>query len=228
MDYLLDGLKHPISIDNSEYFNKYGKKVPRVTDILSNTIHSDALMYWANSLGFKRIKYKDALEQAADIGTKAHSAIEHFLKENQISDNICFLGFMKWYETITKENNNVKIIYSEKSLVCDYFGGTLDCLIEINGKKYLIDFKTSNKITYKYFIQLAAYRYMLREVENINVDGTIILQLNKAGIDFEEYALIFDNPDHLNFINYCEECFFALLNSYYNIKFVESEYNKIF
>ena len=102
MDYLLDGLKHPISIDNSEYFNKYGKKVPRVTDILSNTIHSDALMYWANSLGFKRIKYKDALEQAANIGTKAHSAIEHFLKENQISDNICFLGFMKWYETITK------------------------------------------------------------------------------------------------------------------------------
>ena len=55
---LLNGLKQGIYIENSEYFNTRGEKVPRVTDVLSATIYSDALIYWANSLGFRRIKYK--------------------------------------------------------------------------------------------------------------------------------------------------------------------------
>ena len=51
--------------------------------------------------------------------------------------------------------------------------------MRINGKIYLIDFKTSNHVTYKYYLQLAAYSKVLREKENINIDGVIILQLNK-------------------------------------------------
>lgn len=226
---LLNGLKQGIYIENSEYFNTRGEKVPRVTDVLSATIYSDALIYWANSLGFRRIKYKDALTSAANIGTEAHKCIEDFLKENKICDtNICFQGFLKWYNMISAENSSVNIIYSEKTLVCDQFGGTLDCLIEINGKKYLVDFKTSNHILYKYFIQLAAYAYMLKTVENINIDGAIILQLNKKDIEFEEQALIFTNEEHLKFFNLCEDCFFTLLNSYYYTKSVENCYNNIF
>ena len=77
---LLNGLKQGIYIEN----NIKGEKVPRVTDVLSATIYSDALIYWANSLGFRRIKYKDALTSAANIGTEAHKHIEEFLKENKV------------------------------------------------------------------------------------------------------------------------------------------------
>ena len=42
-------------INSSSYVNKFGIKVPRVTEILSAMMHSDNLMYWANNLGFKGI-----------------------------------------------------------------------------------------------------------------------------------------------------------------------------
>ena len=66
---------------NSEY--KYNNiVVPRVTEIISKHIHSDGLMYWANSLGFKRKSYKKTLEESSEIGTNAHESIDKFLEFN--------------------------------------------------------------------------------------------------------------------------------------------------
>ena len=67
---------------NNTLGNKYmhnGIYVPRVTEIISKMIHEDYLLYWANSLGFKRKKYKEELELAASKGTLAHSEIEEHL-----------------------------------------------------------------------------------------------------------------------------------------------------
>ena len=89
--------------DSSYEYN--GVIVPRVTEILSTMIHKDALMYWANKLGFRNISYSSALETAANIGTKAHKAIEVFLKEKlQDRSNIPFLGFMQWYNIIRNKS----------------------------------------------------------------------------------------------------------------------------
>ena len=73
---LLDTLQ-PINVDSNYTYN--GVIVPRVTKILSTCIHSDSLMYWANSLGFKHKSYKKTLEEAANIGTHTHDNIDHFL-----------------------------------------------------------------------------------------------------------------------------------------------------
>ena len=67
---------------------------------------------------------------------------------------------------MVNENMPFRVIETEKQLVCPYFGGTLDCLAEIDGRIYIIDFKTSNHITYKYFLQLAAYKYMIENYYN--------------------------------------------------------------
>ena len=219
-----------ISDKNSNYTNENGIKVPRVTEILSAMIHSDALMYWANNLGFKGIRYKSALNKAADIGSDAHSHIERFLKDKlQSEDNVPFLGFMMWYNIITIDKGlMVNVIYSEHTIVCDWFGGTLDCLMNIGNKIYLIDFKTSNQVTYKYFLQLAAYRYMLRVVEGIEIDGVIVLQLDKDYPGFNEYLLQFSIPEHLNFMNACEQAFASLVYAFYNIKNIEMMYKNIF
>ena len=77
---------------NAHYeFN--GVPVPRTTEILSTMIHKDSLMYWANSLGFKGLRYKEVLIDAANMGTIAHAAIERFLKEKlETENNIPFLG----------------------------------------------------------------------------------------------------------------------------------------
>ena len=50
---LVNAPKMSKKMSNSTYYNDDGVMVPRVTEVISTMIHSDALMYWANSLGFK-------------------------------------------------------------------------------------------------------------------------------------------------------------------------------
>ena len=206
-----------------------GHPVPRTTEILNRMIHNDGLMYWANSLGFRGIKYSEALNEAANIGTIAHSAIEHFLTEKlETVDNIPFLGFLSWYSIILDNSGTIKPIYIEHKMACRWFGGTLDALMEINGRLFLMDFKTSNHVTFSYFLQLAAYRYMLYVNEGINIDGVIVLQLDKKEPGFNEYLLDFMNQEHLKFMQDCEEALLSLVYSFYQIAKVEKQFKYIF
>ena len=56
------------------------------------------------------------------------------------------------------------------------YAGTLDRVITIDGKTYLVDIKTSNSIYPSYWLQLAAYRELLGDLHKI--DGVAILWLN--------------------------------------------------
>lgn len=232
--YIEQALTEVVSIDinskSNTYYNSEGKQVPRVTEIISRMIHNDGLMYWANALGFRGLKYSTELNRAANTGTIAHAAIERFLKEKlKTKDNIPFLGFLSWYNLLTEDLKlTIEPIYIEHKMACDWFGGTLDALLRIGDKIYLVDFKTSNHVTFTYFLQLAAYRFMLRVVEGINVDGVIVLQLDKDEPGFNEYLLEFDIPDHLDFINHCELTFLSLVYAFYNIHKAENMYKIIF
>lgn len=211
-----------------------GRIIPRVTKILSRCIHNDKLMYWANNLGFKHKSYQKTLNQAANIGTQCHNNIDYFLENNshELPDDIdysavnAYTSFRQWFDDINLLGT-VEVLMHEYTLICPYFGGTLDGLYKINGKIYIVDYKTSNHINFNYYLQLSAYRYMLRTELNINVDGVIILQLSKNDISYNEYMLNFDNPNHLAFINQCENTFLSLAYSYYNLFVVENMYNNL-
>lgn len=224
---LLDTVNYEATHASSKY--THGERnVPRVTSILSSMIHSDALMYWANNLGFKGIRYRDFMNDAASIGTAAHHRIELFLKEKlDCTDNIPYLGFKSWYDNLIAGNNIIEVIGVEQSLTCKWFGGTYDALLSINGLYYLIDFKTSNHVTYKYFLQLAAYMYMLRE-QGIEIAGVIVLQLDKTEVGFNEYLLDFRIPEHKSFMDNCLNTFFSLVYAYYNVNEVEGLYSNLF
>lgn len=218
--------KDPIKIKEEKYYYN-GIPVPRVTEIISKMISEEYLLYWANGLGFKHQGYKKTVDAAANIGSESHDLISRFLKgEIFTSTNIPYLGFRKWWLDISS-NNIVKVIGSEVSLTCPYFGGTYDLLVQINDLVYLVDFKTSNHVSYKYYLQLAAYKYML-EQEGYTISGCIILQLDKKEISYTEYPLIFSNPYHLDFINKCSNTFLSLVYGYYNIYQCEKMYNNIF
>lgn len=228
---LLDAVEGLSNVESDYYYN--GIKVPRVTKIISKCIHNDGLMYWSNNLGFKRQSYSKVLKSAAAIGTECHENIDKFLIDNShMAEDImgdarnAYNSFRRWYDDI-QSYASVEIIYHEHPLVCKYFGGTLDGLYKINGKIYIVDYKTSNHINFNYYLQLSAYRYMLRTELGINVDGVIILQLSKNDISYNEYMLNFDNPNHLAFINQCENTFLSLAYSYYNLFVVENMYNNL-
>lgn len=196
-----------------------GINVPRVTEIISSMLHEDFLMTWANNIGlYQKKKYKEELDNAASKGTYVHNAIEDFITNNnelnidsveeqyQKEVSYAYGSFKSWWNIVTK--NNVRVIMQEQKLSCPWFGGTLDLLLEINGKIYLLDFKTSNHPSYKYFLQLAAYRYMLKYFYNIEIDGVGIIKLNKKFIDFEEFIIDKSNPDYEDFMNLCERTFY--------------------
>ena len=75
---ILDQLSN-LELDLSDKYQIDGKRVPRVTEVLSAMIHQESLMSWSNSLGWKRISYKAFLQEAADKGTYSHLAIEKYL-----------------------------------------------------------------------------------------------------------------------------------------------------
>lgn len=225
---LQDILDLHVEMNSSDRYTYNGKNVPRVTEVLSKMISEEKLMSWANSLGFKRQRYKDVLSKAAVFGTKIHHGIECFLKGEKVPEDtpsICFKAFQEWWKII--ETTDYEIVGQEQKLVCEWYGGTYDCLMKINGKLYLIDFKTSNYVTYKYYLQLAAYSKVLREKENINIDGVLILQLNKYQPKYKEYILDLSIPEHKEYFNLCERTFESILYSYYHIHYLEENFNDL-
>ena len=214
-------------VDEPKYFFN-GKPVPRVTNILGSILDKSYLIGWANYLGLKNMNYEKVLNQAAEYGTLTHNQIEKFLlKDEQIKGTIAYQSFLKWYNIVSAKNT-IQVILSEQELVCEYYGGTLDAVMSINGKNYIIDFKTSNNINYDYFIQLAAYYKLLNSCGfNLDIKGIIVLQLDKKVIKFTEYILDLTNAIHVEYLNDCIKTFDSMVESYYMINDIKNRYTDI-
>lgn len=218
------------------YKNKYGKDVPRVNEVLKYIGDSSSLCKWANYLGlFKRQKYDTVLSEYSSIGNYAHNMINDYInnEENdyEISNNLynmvsnAYSGFKKWYDDIS-QNNNVEVIFSEYMIVGDKFGGTIDLLININGLIYLVDFKTSSSIKINHILQLCAYKLLLKEVENIDIAGMMILKSDKNNIDSYTEYMILNDKNNKDFINTCTNCFIDALSFYNNYKLCTDIFNE--
>lgn len=224
-----------VCFDSPYYFN--GKPVPRVTNILSAMLHEEYLMNWAEKMGRFNVDRNEILENAASIGSAVHEWCENFLRYRMVPDfsntprtkrNMkminAFNSFMTWIYDL-EANHIWKPVMMEVPLVNELYGGTLDALLEIDGRLCIIDFKTSNQMSYKYVLQVIAYRYTLREVYGINVDRLYVLRFNKTKVEMpEELLLDLEKPDVLEFANNCENMFLALVYAYYNRNMVENYY----
>lgn len=226
-----------IMVDNSDY--RYGGiKVPRVTHILQSMLHDDYLIPWANSMGlYKHLKYDDIMNKSLGVGSIVHEAIEAYIQKgveldySLVPENYkrevynAYTAFRTWWDTISKRQ--YKILMEEETIICKYYGGTLDLLIEIDGKVYLLDFKTSNHLSYKYFLQLAAYRRALFYERNISIDGTILLQLSKKSPIFNEVMLFMDNLEDAEYMRRCDSMFMTLVYAYHQRQAVEDQATEI-
>ena len=214
-EYLMD-LDSPYTIDD--------RIVPRVTHILSSMINEEYIIQWANSLGFKHKSYKATLNEAADRGSLIHDAIHKYLTDGTTPESYAgnildeyydttmtgFKSFKLWLQSIP----SASVMYTEKELICPWFAGTADLIMYYNNKTYLLDFKTGKHLSFRYFIQLAAYRYILQKFYNIQIDCVGIIQLDKSFISYKDYILDLSSEVNMNYINQCTETFFSLLNAY--------------
>lgn len=204
-----------------------GRGIPSVTELLS-FIDSEGLISWANRVGRQGQDNKDIVKKAAEFGTMVHESIELYLKKKYTGPgNVCLDAFKEWWTGINKYHR-VRILGQENPLIGEYFAGTYDLLISIDDKPYLVDFKTSNHVGYKYFMQLAAYRYLLYTLKNINIEGCIVLQFDKKEPKYREFNLDFTNPYDYEFIENCYRSFMGLVYTYYNVKLCQREFAHIF
>lgn len=224
-----------LSLDYVTHVSKYTEEseAKRVTEILSY-ISEESLMYWANSLGFKGISYKKELSRYAVIGTKVHSEIERFLSGDRDLNTINpedytqagFYAFISWYdEQVNKFGKTIEILGLEQSFEGKYFKGTIDCIMRVDGLLYLVDFKTSNHIGYKYFMQLAAYEYLWSKAGNEPVFGFMIIQLNRDNpAKYATYTLDAIDGGNTYLYNLLQDTFFKLTQVAFNVDELKGVY----
>jgi hypothetical protein len=183
--YTIDTQNNRIEfLDTRFYATPNGGFVPSVTTILEAYPKDASYFKWLKDVGSDADSIRD---EAGRRGSVVHELTERYdsgepvayinEKGNPLYKMLEWSMFERYVDFST--NHNPKIDMVELHMVNEELGyaGTLDRVLSIDGKSYLVDIKTSNSIYPSYWLQLAAYRELLRS-GGVEVDGVAILWLN--------------------------------------------------
>lgn len=237
--------RYPYIKDNThiQYINGEGQQVPSVTTVLK-IIAKDALVHWANSLGWKRRSVKEVLEETSYVGTMSHHYVEEIIKGNNPTyDEIrgirtdlamdivnCVKSFKLWWAV---NSYRVQIISIEESLVGDECGGTPDVICLLDGELTVLDFKTAKSFYYTQFLQICkcADLYENNVDNKSQFQNVAILRLNKDGTEADLYSmhdfLIEHNLDYgsREMIELYISAFNKALDLFYDIYDIEQDWS---
>lgn len=165
---------------HSTYYNKNGEEVPSVTTILK-AVNKPQLISWAHFMGTRHVNIESLLENSAKFGNCIHDYLEAYFNnmyyvmmddEINIDNYKKAVNNFKWFMKGKTFNTEM----TETSRSCEKYGGTLDFYGEFNGKKMLIDFKTSKDVYPTYLLQLGGYYGLIKD--EVEVEGAAILIVN--------------------------------------------------
>ena len=176
-----------ITLPDSRYYRRNANYYPSVTYVLSMYPKGKFFEDWLKKVGYAS---EYIVKKAAEEGTQTHEMIEEYLEGKemnflspagypQYNPDVwqMFLRFVDFWETY-----NPKLIESEVYLFSDELkiAGTCDMLCEIEGKLWLIDYKTSNHVQTTYELQTAVYGQCYKECYGKEVDNFGILWLKSS------------------------------------------------
>jgi hypothetical protein len=182
-----------ITLPDARYYQRSpGIFYPSVTTILGYFPKGAFFETWLKDSGHNA---DFIMRRAGDEGTQVHNAAEKILKGEEV----------RWIEQDGHVNYNTHVwrmilsfydfwstykpnlILSEEFMFSDThkYSGTLDLLVELNGKKWIIDIKTSTAIHTSHFLQMSAYvkAYEERYMQTIDNVGILWLKSSKRGPD---------------------------------------------
>jgi hypothetical protein len=173
--------------DNRFYSTESGHFIPSVTTIL-NAYPKDAHFFqWLKQVGEDADNIRD---EAGRRGSIVHDLTERYDNGEEINlmDNGGHIGYklQEWamFERYVdfRKNYTFDVIQSEFNIISTELGfaGTIDRIIQVDGKNILVDIKTSNTVYDHYWLQLAAYRKLLNYAYQSDdiIDRVAILWLN--------------------------------------------------
>ena len=170
---------------HQRYKTEDGKPCVGVTTVLG-VMNKPALVGWANKLGLDGYDVNKFVDALADIGTLIHYLIECDIsgKEPELGDytanHIATAkeAFKKWIDW--KSKNDFKLLGSEMKVISDKLcvGGTCDIYCELNGKKTVLDIKTSKACYDEQRTQVCAYAMIMEEM-GLQVDECRIIRIGR-------------------------------------------------
>lgn len=183
---LIDSVANQITFLDSRFYELDGNFYPSVTTILEAYPKGPEYYAWLKKVGEDSDTIRD---EAGRRGSVVHKLTEKFDNGEEVSlyNDQGWLDYQlrEWamFERYVEFSRRFSfdIIYSEQNFVSATLGfaGTIDRVIEINGRRLLVDIKTSNAVYDSYWLQLAAYEKLLSDSLGYNpVEGVAILWLN--------------------------------------------------
>lgn len=172
-------------LDARYYKTEDGGFVPSVTHVLDFYPKGAAYFNWLKEAGKDADEIRDEagrrgsvvhkLTELYDAGEEVHlvnpnGSIDYKLNEWAMFER--YVEFRRRFQFVT-DSIELNIISKELG-----YAGTIDRVIDMYGKKILLDIKTSNAIYPSYWLQLAAYRSLLMNTVGKKVDKVAILWLN--------------------------------------------------
>jgi len=205
-EFKFDAVKHVYTLD--------GKPMYGVTNVL-RIINKPALVQWAANCARdysteeikkqvkegldlagtdfdavfekSRFAHRDIAKTSATRGKNVHKALEAFIADGTTPH--LTEEEQKYYDAGLEWLRGKRILDSEKRMYSEtmWVAGTADLVYEVDGKKFVGDFKTSSGIyDLTPFMQCAAYRMMLEEMGEKDFAGSCIIHLKKDGT-YDEY-----------------------------------------
>jgi genome maintenance exonuclease 1 len=181
-----------------------GSKVPSVTTILDKTKSEEsraALANWRKNVGAQ--KAQEITTEAAGRGTRMHKWLEDYV--------LCETVKLPGTNPYSKQSWDMAAKIIENGLVhCTEFwgtevplyfsglyAGTTDLVGAWKGKPAIMDFKQSNKVKKKewiddYFVQLAAYALAHNEMHGTDIKTGVILMCTK---DYEYLEFVIEGAE---------------------------------
>jgi hypothetical protein len=176
-------LKQISSDAGRKYETPTGERYPSVTTVIGAMSDKSGLGEWR-----KRVGYAESIkigQQAAKRGSAMHKMCEEYLANLAVEKDEHMLGLNReMFESIrplldahvTKVHGIEFPVYSHKLKTA----GTVDFFCEWDGKKTILDFKTSSRAKAEswiegYFIQATIYVMCLWEIYGIKVEQIAVL-----------------------------------------------------
>lgn len=150
---------------------------------LLNILNKPALLGWANKIGLQGTHIDDYRKESSSKGSLKHKQIEDYLINGVI--------FEESYK-IDNLLNGYRILGVEQDINNGYINGRYDLLLEKDGKKIVIDFKSNAKIYLQQKLQLSTYKELLN-ADYIGIINFTDWRLDILEIDTDEYYQIIRN-----------------------------------
>lgn len=198
-------------LDTRFYLTESGAYLPSVTTILDCYPKGAQFYEWLKKVGENSDEIRD---EAGRKGSVVHQLTEKYDKGEGVAIldefgnpqyRIIEWAMFERYIEFRNRYPDFKILHIELNMVSENLGfaGTLDRVFEYQGKKVLVDLKTSGALHDHFWLQQAAYAELLKE-RGVTIDQTAILWLNaktrtdgkNGAIQGQGWQMVFQDQPH--------------------------------